>query len=267
MDSKSIYREGAVLYISGYGAQGSCSLRYWFLIHPEDLWSSISLYQRRSTVESSYSIVFGLAFHRYTMQSCSPSADRFINCCTCAYCHYLSLYLSLIMHIARASVSNAYLKTHLKTPDNSHFTCPFLANMELKLADHALPCVPNPLHRRVCTMAGSVQHQQHAAFNSNSAPTLIKWMEKREHAMSEHLQTSAMWESEVAALWSLLLWIRRLMCCSVSNRPLPLSLLSDSPSAASRPSSTLCHQQLILQHYMSRFQKSTNKRCVVRIVL
>lgn len=213
-----------------------------------DLWSSISLYERRSTVESSYSIVFGLAFHRYTMQSCSPSADRFINCCTCAYCHYLSL--SLIMRVARASVSTAYLKTHKASQNNwqltFHLPFSYKHGAETGRSRLTLRAQPSPspsLHH------GSVQHQQHAAFNGNSAPSLIKWMEKREHAMSEHLQTSAMWESEVAALWSWLLWIQRLMCAAPYRIAPSLSLLSDSPSAATRPSSTLCHQQLMLQHY------------------
>lgn len=66
----------------------------------------------------------------------------------------ISLYLSSCTSRALLSLPLTWKHTrHLKAPDNSNFTCPFLTNMELKLADHALPCVPNPLHRRVCTMA------------------------------------------------------------------------------------------------------------------
>lgn len=95
------------------GAQGNCRIRYWFLtVHQRrPLKLNPTIRKAQQLVHAPHSAVFGLALQRYTVQSRSPSAERFINCCTCAYCCF-SLSLSLIMHVARASDSTVNLKTH-----------------------------------------------------------------------------------------------------------------------------------------------------------
>lgn len=151
--------------------------------------------------------------HNAIMQSISWQIHQLL--------HLRTLW-SLITHVNRASVSTANLQNaqgiskHLA--GNSHFTRPLLTSMELKLADHALPCVLNPLHRRVRTMAHRsapatccIQRQQRAESDQMDGEKSMRGANIYKPRGGGSVFLTALNSASDG-------------CCSVSNLPLPSSL-------------------------------------------
>ncbi len=215
------------------GAQGNCRIRDWFLTQAQPH------YQKSSTAGSCTSFS--------CFRPCPPTVHNAIVPSISWETHqllhlrillFLSLSLSLIMHVARASVLLTWKRTrNLKAPGS----CRQLTFHSPLSRKHGAQTGRSRLTLRAQPSPSPSLHyvQQHAAFNDNSTPTLSKRMEKR--ACEERTFTNL--RDMVVALWSCLLWIQRLMCALLLR--VPPSLLS----CQTRPSSTPWHQEPPLQRY------------------
>ncbi len=177
----------------------------------------------------------------------------------------LSLSLSLIMHVARASVSTLTWKRtrHLKAPGSCRqltFHSPFSRKHGAETGRSRL-CVPNPLHRRVCTMA-AFSNMQHSTTTA-----LRLWANGGENRACEERTFTNLRDVRERGGGSVVLTALNSasdVCCSVSNPSLLPSSLVCSPAPAPLPPSAIknrCYS--VMRRLESPQRKSKNVRTVV----
>lgn len=194
------------------------------------------------------------------MQSCSPSADRFINCCTCAYSR-LSLFPSSCASVSTANLQNAQgVLKHLA--GSSHISLAlFLQTWSWNWQITPYPACPTlsigefAPWQRSAPATCSIQRQQRAESEQMDGEkraceerTFTNLRDARERRGGSVVLTALNSASDV--------------CCSVSNRPLPpsLPLLSDSPSPAPLPPSAIKNRSYSVMRRSETPQRKSKRK-------
>lgn len=163
---------------------------------------------------------------------CNHAVNQLTDSSIAAPAHIaVSLSFSIIMHVARTPLPTAYLKT-LKT---SQSTWKLTFHLPLSYKHGAETGRSHLTLRAQSSSSPSLHHgsvQQHSAFNGNSAPSLIKWMEKRETSTNLRDAREQCGGSVVQAALN--------SASNVSGAAPYRIAPSAPPFAASSPSSSLC---------------------------
>lgn len=185
-----------------------------------------------------------------TGTQCNHAVHQLTDSSTAAPAHTvvslsLSLFPSSCTSRALLSLRLTWKRTrHLKAPGSCRqltFHSPFSRKHGAETGRSRL-CVPNPLHRRVCTMA-AFSNMQHSTTTA-----LRLWANGGEKRACEERTFTNLRDVRERGGGSVVLTALNSasdVCCSVSNPSLlPSSLVRFSRA---RPSSTLCHQEPLLQ--------------------